>query len=556
MFCPKCGAQLADGAKFCPKCGTKIGPSAQPAPAPQPSPEPVPAPHKRRDPVVAIAASLVVLVGVGAFAWFMFFSPFQIDEQTFPDASLRAAVSATYDANHDGVLSRDEGKAVTDITLSGAVSLKGLGRAFPNVSTISVTGGQLSELDISDLGNLISLSIPDEPVSSLDLSHNAKLQTLDATNAPIASLDISHNRELAHFYPSSDTSVTGVEAAGLREVWVASQIEQATEGSNYSSSTLFEVHRDKDGRVTGNALSYEYEGGNGYEKQVENSFEYDDQGRVVSEESTDYRFGSDVTDTDYAYDDAGRLVSRTSSYDSGTWSKDAYDYDDAERLVKITSSGSGSDYTSGYTYAYDNAGELASKQYFYSKSDSSSYPTTYSYDDQGHCTAETTQSEYEDKMTTSVNRYQLDANGNVVNASYETDSEYGADYVSPVNFGYDDQGRLVGATSTLSTEYSDSSYEASVAYDERGNVSQAVEKSTYSYDGDESVSTSTYTPTYVRYFVAKDAADPEMGLEIGAPRRPLTQAQVTQLLYVFSTPDLVPDPEPYAMDWNSSMIVL
>ena len=32
MFCSKCGAENAEGAKFCPKCGTKLGAAETPAP--------------------------------------------------------------------------------------------------------------------------------------------------------------------------------------------------------------------------------------------------------------------------------------------------------------------------------------------------------------------------------------------------------------------------------------------------------------------------------------------------------------------------------------------
>ena len=42
MFCPKCGNQIADGAKFCPKCGNAIAAAPTAAPV-QPAPQVAPA---------------------------------------------------------------------------------------------------------------------------------------------------------------------------------------------------------------------------------------------------------------------------------------------------------------------------------------------------------------------------------------------------------------------------------------------------------------------------------------------------------------------------------
>lgn len=109
MFCPRCGATLPDGAGFCSSCGAQLGgaPGDHTPPPVQP---------RRRSWVllaVVIAASVAVIVGCGTVAWLMFFSPYEISEDNFPDPSLRMAVSATYDEDGDGRLSRDEGRAVT-----------------------------------------------------------------------------------------------------------------------------------------------------------------------------------------------------------------------------------------------------------------------------------------------------------------------------------------------------------------------------------------------------------------------------------------------------------
>lgn len=61
MFCPKCGAQVADGAAFCPTCGNALsGDRRQAGTAPS-----APAPRRRsKAPLVAALAAVVVVAGV------------------------------------------------------------------------------------------------------------------------------------------------------------------------------------------------------------------------------------------------------------------------------------------------------------------------------------------------------------------------------------------------------------------------------------------------------------------------------------------------------------
>lgn len=49
-FCPKCGAQIADGSPFCPACGIALN-AAAPQPNPNPAPQPNPAPNPQQGPV-------------------------------------------------------------------------------------------------------------------------------------------------------------------------------------------------------------------------------------------------------------------------------------------------------------------------------------------------------------------------------------------------------------------------------------------------------------------------------------------------------------------------
>ena len=98
MICPKCGANLSDGARFCPKCGSKIdGPSGkagkqkpakQPAKrpperrgAPEPeryeAPEPYREPKKKGTPIGLIILMIILLLAVaggGGFVAYRFIS--------------------------------------------------------------------------------------------------------------------------------------------------------------------------------------------------------------------------------------------------------------------------------------------------------------------------------------------------------------------------------------------------------------------------------------------------------------------------------------------------
>ena len=70
MFCPKCGANLIDGAEFCQKCGAQIKKKEEPAPQQAPvysqptaAPAAVVAPNRSKTPIIiAVCAVVVVLI--------------------------------------------------------------------------------------------------------------------------------------------------------------------------------------------------------------------------------------------------------------------------------------------------------------------------------------------------------------------------------------------------------------------------------------------------------------------------------------------------------------
>ena len=498
MFCPRCGEKNPDGAKFCAKCGAPFAPApAVPAAA-------VPARRGPSRKLVVAAVVAVLVVGSAAFGvWLAFFSPWPIDEKNFPDPALRATVAASADADHDGQLSRDEGRAVTSLAVEEATSLEGLGRCFPNLAQLTVTGGTLTSLDVSDLPALTGI---------------------DAASEPLVALDVSGNAALAALRVPDTTQVTGLDATKLHESWVVSSVEERYD-TGYA--VTYAAERDAQGRVTARSAG-----------DADNStrweYAYDEQGHLVTEQESTSAYGHDYSiTTTFAYNADGRLAEQE-SYD-GMYAY-YYTYDDAGRLATV-SMGGVDDPTSRTTYSYDDAGRLTSRLYTY-KSDRGMF-ITFTYDDAGNLVQaeETDQTLGEVYQTTN---YERDAAGNLTRVS--ATNFY--DDPAPVSFAYDDANRLTSASATLSG----TTYTATATYDERGNLAQVVEQ----VDGGR---TTTYAATYTRFFVAEGGREPDSGITFGIEDVPLVGAQRTSLVNVWATPAVVPNPEPNALP-GDSMILL
>lgn len=350
MFCPRCGEKNPDGAKFCAACGA---PFARPAAGPGPASAPAPA---RRATVAAIVAVVVAVLVVGSAAfgvWLAFFSPWPIDEGNFPDPALRAAVAATADTNHDGQLSRGEGRAVTSLSVEGATSLEGLGRHFPNLAQITVTGSALTSLDVSDLPALTGIDAASEPLAALDVSANAALGALRVPDS---------------------TQVSGLESTKLHESWVPASVEERYD-TGYAIT--YAVERDAQGRVTARSA------GDG-DNSTRWEYTYDEQGHLAAEQESTSAYGYDYsTTTTFAYDANGRLAEQESN--DGMYAR-YFTYDDAGNLVQAEET----DQTLGRvyqttTYERDAAGNLTRV------SATSSYdepaPVSFAYDDAGRLTS-------------------------------------------------------------------------------------------------------------------------------------------------------------------------
>lgn len=98
-FCPRCGAQLPDGATFCAQCGqplTPVTPNPGYYSAPAPQPAPAPAPKKKRGGLVVIL--ILALLAVGGYFLYDYFGPFGGD----PGDNLRYETDPRESVQPDG----------------------------------------------------------------------------------------------------------------------------------------------------------------------------------------------------------------------------------------------------------------------------------------------------------------------------------------------------------------------------------------------------------------------------------------------------------------------
>ena len=124
-----------------------------------------------------------------------------INEENFPDETFRKYVASQVDINDDYLLSPEEIAAVTDIKIHNVASLKGI-EFFWNLEKLDcqkfINGDTavLTELDVSQNKNLISLNCYSQDIKSLDLSQNSKLQELNCVATDLTEIDVSNNPNL------------------------------------------------------------------------------------------------------------------------------------------------------------------------------------------------------------------------------------------------------------------------------------------------------------------------------------------------------------------------
>lgn len=483
MFCRSCGTPLVDDALFCPVCGAPVAPdqvasTRQPqpvAPAPQQYvPVQQPARRKRsKKPLIALAAVLAVAAGIGGGALFYFtqIATTAIDEKTFPDSGMRALVSTKYDTNGDGRISRDEAKAVTLVELDGVRSTQGLGKAFPNVTSVEYGGDKLVNLDLSGCGGLKTVDLDSASnVTAVNLDGCDDIEKLDLKNAEgLKSVDLSGKKKLATLALPQDTKVSGIKDTQLEELWLPVYYEGTDEDGVHGST--YEIERDENGYVTGYVSSLKQGGGMSYavehdeshriseiaellsgEYEDENMLTYDSDGNLTRIDC-DAAIGDASTSTVFTYDSNGNLVNKTTNAGYGE-STSTYVYEGGN-LVSDTETGPGNPRTVVYSYGYDKG-----------------RATSFTTDCQGDTVGT--------RWTLTLN-YEYDKDGNISLISPVTYDTHGNDYgslgsFSTVDYSYSD-GKLDRIDSTRDGH-------AEFYYDEFGNLT-AVDEYADVDSGDE-----------------------------------------------------------------------
>ena len=187
-----------------------------------------------------------------------------IDETNFPDANFREIVKR-YDTDGNGSFSQAELDAVTEIIASykGIQNLKGI-EYFTALTSLGVSGNQLTSLDVSantaltslDVGAnqltsldvsgctaLTSLYVSDNQLTSLDVSANAALESLYVSNNQLTSLDVSTNTALKSLEVGGNqlTSLDVSANAALESLYVSNNQLTSLDVSDHTALTSLDV---------------------------------------------------------------------------------------------------------------------------------------------------------------------------------------------------------------------------------------------------------------------------------------------------------------------------
>ena len=126
-------------------------------------------------------------------------SDIPITGKYFPDKAFRAVISAKYDTNKDGVLSKDERTMVMNMHCenSNIYSIKGI-EYFPNIQGLWCLNNHLTEMDLSGNPEIVGIWCSHNDFKSLDFTGLDKLEWVYCFNCKLESINFRNNPKLAY----------------------------------------------------------------------------------------------------------------------------------------------------------------------------------------------------------------------------------------------------------------------------------------------------------------------------------------------------------------------
>lgn len=405
--------------------------------------------------IIGIAAAVIVVVVVVVYN--TFFISYTIDEEHFPDETLRSQVAEQADQDGDGVLSDDETAAVENLSITGASSLDGLD-IFPNLHSVTLQGEQMAKADLQGFSELRSVSAKDcKNLTELDLSSSDKVESIDVTGTSVSELDLAGKSGLILIACDNKVVLKNLDDTPLHEYWVVESYKASDPSSAHAPDV--KATYDERGNLVKLVSNHVQAGTTTY------TYAYDDKDRCISTRLT----GNNIDEAyKIAYNDKGLMTKAESTVNmgngvSGPGTSEVVSYNDQGLPLThdyIVNQGG----ASLEKLAYDKSGALTSIK------EASVNETTYSMtnDDAGRMTSISYALGNGDPVAYKIGYNKAGRVAKVVKTS-------GANSVETA-FAYDDKGRLTNATNRNIPAGQDLKYQLAdisstkFEYDANGNL--------------------------------------------------------------------------------------
>ena len=373
MFCPKCGAELPDGATRCPRCAAVLSNragraraqagnhavrqssvakgqgaerrlrgahAATGAHAPRPKAA-MPAGSRDgfgandaanaknraksadadRRKFIAIVLAVAVVLAAAFLLWDTHLRPYGVNTKDFPSDGVRAAMAAL-DDDGDNQVTRAQVAGVTELVITQGSDVSGLG-IFPNLKKLVVESDDVENVDATQASGLEELDASGASnLATVEFGTNAELSSVDLSGTAVTSVDLSNEPALssAWFKGSSLSSLDISGCSSLASLDVDDTVVASLDLSGMSSLVSLSCADDVEVENLGETPLSAYWVVTDFQnsipaydgqtgEEVHMEASYDDDNRLTSVSYTDAAVSSRATKIAYSYDADGKLSS-------------------------------------------------------------------------------------------------------------------------------------------------------------------------------------------------------------------------------------------------------